>query len=54
MDHLKHLVPYVRRHMWRIVIGMFAIAAGTALSVVQPFILRLAIDSLQHHPSLTD
>lgn len=52
MSHLTHLLPYVRRHLWRIAIGFFAIAVGTAFSVLQPYILRLAVDSLRHHPSL--
>jgi ATP-binding cassette, subfamily B, multidrug efflux pump len=47
VQHLKHVVPYLRRHIWRIVIGVVAILVGTFFGVVQPYILRLAIDHLQ-------
>jgi ATP-binding cassette, subfamily B, multidrug efflux pump len=49
VQHLKHVVPYLSRHTWRIVIGVMAILAGTFFGVVQPYILRLAIDHLQKH-----
>ena len=39
------------RHKLRIVVGVFAIVAGTAFGVLQPYILRLAIDHLQRHLS---
>lgn len=50
MRHLKHVLPYVRRHRLRILIGILAIGAGTAASAVQPYILRLAVDSLRSRP----
>jgi ATP-binding cassette, subfamily B, multidrug efflux pump len=53
MNQLKHVIPYLERHLWRIGIGFFAIMAGTACSVFQPYVLAQAIDSLQHHPSLS-
>ena len=52
MQRLRHVVPYLRRHLWAIGIGFLAIAVATAFSVVQPEILRLAIDNLRTHPSL--
>lgn len=52
MRTLKYILPYLARHRVRIGIGVMAIAASTACSLVQPYILRLAIDSLRRHPSL--
>ncbi len=49
MQQLKHVLPYLRRHKPRIAIGVIAILAGTFFGVVQPYILRLAIDDLQKH-----
>ena len=49
MQHLKYVIPYLHRHKLRIGIGIFAILAGTFFSVLQPYILRLAIDNLQKH-----
>lgn len=53
MHHLRHIFPYLRHHKLRIAIGILAIGAGTGFSVVQPYIVRLAIDSLSHHVSVT-
>lgn len=50
---LQHLAPYLVRRKVRIAIGLLAIAAGTAFSVIQPYILRLAVDNLQHRPRLS-
>jgi ATP-binding cassette subfamily B protein len=54
MRNLNYVLPYLRRHKLRILIGLFAIAAGTGFAVLQPYILGLAIDSLNpsHHPDL--
>jgi ATP-binding cassette subfamily B multidrug efflux pump len=49
VQHLKYVIPYLRRHKLRIGTGVFAILAGTFFGVVQPYILRLAIDHLQKH-----
>ncbi|HEX6509797.1 MAG TPA: ABC transporter ATP-binding protein, partial [Chloroflexota bacterium] len=49
MQHLKHVLPYLQRHKLRIAIGIVAILAGTGFSVLQPYILRLAVDHLSHH-----
>jgi ATP-binding cassette subfamily B protein len=49
VQHLKYVIPYLRRHKLRIGIGVFAILAGTFFGVLQPYILRLAIDHLQKH-----
>ena len=53
MHNLLHVVPYLRRHIVRIAIGMVAIGGATAASVLQPFILRLAIDGLAHHSTVS-
>ncbi len=49
MQNLRHVLPYLRRHKLRIGIGVIAILAGTFFGVIQPYILRLAIDHLQKH-----
>src|SRR5436305_15088982 len=51
MQNLRHIVPYLAKHRFRIIVGVIAILAGTGTSVIQPYILRLAVDSLntKHH-----
>jgi ATP-binding cassette subfamily B protein len=49
VQHLKYVIPYLHRHKLRIAVGVFAILAGTFFGVLQPYILRLAIDHLQTH-----
>lgn len=51
MNNLKYVIPYLYRHKVRIAIGVLAIVAGTFCGVLQPYILRLAIDHLQNHPT---
>jgi ATP-binding cassette subfamily B protein len=53
MHNLRHVIPYLRRHQVSILIGIIAIGGATFASVVQPYILRLAIDSLTHDASVT-
>lgn len=52
MHSLRHVLPYLSHHKLRIATGVLAIGGGTGFSVLQPYILRLAIDSLQRHPAL--
>jgi ATP-binding cassette subfamily B protein len=52
VNHLRHAVPYLRRHKLSIAAGFVAIALGTGFSVLQPYILRLAINSLQSDPNV--
>jgi ATP-binding cassette, subfamily B, multidrug efflux pump len=52
MNSLKHTLPYLRRHTWRIALGLLSIIGGTAFSAIQPYILRLAVDSLRKHADL--
>ena len=52
MRSLRHIFPYLRRHRVRIALGIFAMSAGTGFAVLQPYILRLAINSLQTKPSV--
>jgi len=52
VETLGPLLPYLSRHKLRIAVGLGAILAGTICSLVQPYILRLAVDSLQHHAML--
>lgn len=43
------IVPYIARHKLRIAVGIVAMMAGTGCALLQPFILRLAIDALRVH-----
>ncbi|MGH2442133.1 MAG: ABC transporter ATP-binding protein [Chloroflexota bacterium] len=52
MHNLKHVLPYLRLHKLRIALGFLAIALGTLFSVVQPIILRDAIDALSRHTTV--
>jgi ATP-binding cassette subfamily B multidrug efflux pump len=53
MHHLRHVLPYLGRHKLRILIGIVAIAIGTGFATVQPYIIRLAVNSLAHRPSVS-
>jgi ATP-binding cassette, subfamily B, multidrug efflux pump len=52
MQHLKHVLPYLRRHKLRIFIGIIAIGLGTAFAAAQPALIGAAIDSLRHKPTI--
>lgn len=54
MRTFSPILPYLRRHKTRIVIGTGAIVLSTSFSLVQPYILRLAIDGLRRHFTLHD
>jgi len=49
VHNLKNVIPYLRPHKLRIAIGVMAIILGTLFSVVQPYIVRLAVDNLRGH-----
>jgi len=46
LPHLRRLVPSLARHRRALVLGLLALLATTALSVANPWVLRLAIDDL--------
>ncbi|GAC1323543.1 MAG: ABC transporter ATP-binding protein [Chloroflexota bacterium] len=54
METLRGVAPYLARRKAQIVVGLVAICLGTAFSVVQPYILRLAVDHLHHRPQSSD
>jgi ATP-binding cassette subfamily B multidrug efflux pump len=45
-QHLRRLVPYLRRHRKELAWGLFCLLLRTALSVASPWVLRHAIDDL--------
>lgn len=54
MQVVRNVLPYLSRHKLRITIGVLAIMIATGFSVLQPYILQLAINNLQaKHPSLS-
>jgi ATP-binding cassette subfamily B multidrug efflux pump len=52
MNQFRSLLPYLRRHRLRILVGIISMAAGTGFAVLQPSILGLAIDHLRRHPTV--
>ncbi|MBV9281836.1 MAG: ABC transporter ATP-binding protein [Chloroflexi bacterium] len=52
MRTLGPTIPYLRRHKLRIAVGLAAILAATGFSLLQPYILRLAVDALRRHTTL--
>ena len=46
LPHLRRLIPSLARHRRALVLGLLALLATTALSVANPWVLRLAIDDL--------
>jgi ATP-binding cassette subfamily B protein len=46
LPHLRRLLPQLRRHRRRVVLGLLCLLATTALSVANPWVLRHAIDDL--------
>jgi ATP-binding cassette, subfamily B, multidrug efflux pump len=47
LPHLRRLFPHLDRHRKGVLGGLFCLFATTALSVANPWVLRLAIDDLQ-------
>jgi ATP-binding cassette, subfamily B, multidrug efflux pump len=46
LPHLRGLLPYLRRHRRRLLLGLLCLLATTALSVASPWVLRYAVDDL--------
>jgi ATP-binding cassette subfamily B protein len=46
LPHLRGLLPYLRRHRRRLLVGLLCLLATTALSTAAPWILRYAVDDL--------
>ena len=46
LPHLRGLLPYLRRHRRRLLVGLSCLLVTTALSTAAPWILRYAIDDL--------
>jgi ATP-binding cassette subfamily B protein len=46
LPHLRGLLPYLRRHRRRLLVGLLCLLATTALSAASPWILRYAVDDL--------
>ena len=46
LPHLRGLLPYLRRHRRRLLIGLLCLLATTVLSTAAPWVLRYAVDDL--------
>jgi ATP-binding cassette subfamily B multidrug efflux pump len=44
--HLRRLLPYLKRHRKRLLVGLGALLLTTALAVASPWVLRYAVDDL--------
>jgi len=49
MEHLRHLLPFVARYRWRLLLGFLCAAGSAAMVTAIPQILRGAIDELNTH-----
>jgi ATP-binding cassette subfamily B protein len=46
LPHLRGLLPYLRRHRRRLLVGLLCLLATTALAAASPWVLRYAVDDL--------
>ena len=49
MEHLRHLLPFVKRYRWQLLFGLLCAACSAALTAAIPQFLRLAVDELHIH-----
>ena len=49
MEHLRHLLPFVKRYRWQLLFGLICAACSAALTASIPQVLRLAVDELHVH-----
>ena len=49
MEHLRHLLPFVKRYRWQLLFGLICSACSAALTAAIPQLLRLAVDELHVH-----
>ena len=54
MEHLRHLLPFVRRYRWQLLFGFICAACSAALTATIPQVLRLAVDELHTHGVVAD
>jgi ATP-binding cassette subfamily B protein len=46
VEHLRHLLPFVKRYRWRLLLGFLCAACSAALTATIPQVLRQAVDQL--------
>ena len=49
MEHLRHLLPFVKRYRRQLLFGLLCAACSAALTAAIPLLLRLAVDELHVH-----
>ncbi len=49
MEHLRHLLPFVKRYRRQLLFGLICAAASAGLTAAIPQLLRLAVDELHIH-----
>jgi ATP-binding cassette, subfamily B, multidrug efflux pump len=46
VEHLRHLLPFVKRYRWQLLFGLISAACSAALTASIPQLLRLAVNEL--------
>jgi ATP-binding cassette subfamily B protein len=49
VEHLRHLLPVVKRYRWQLLFGLICAGCSAALTTAIPQVLRLAVDELNIH-----
>jgi len=49
VEHLRHLLPFVKRYRRQLLFGLLCAACSAALTAAIPLLLRLAVDELHAH-----
>jgi ATP-binding cassette subfamily B protein len=49
VEHLRHLLPFVKRYRWQLLFGLICAACSAALTATIPQLLRQAVDELHVH-----
>jgi len=49
VEHLRHLLPFVKRYRWQLLFGLLCAACSAVLTALIPQVLRLAVDELNDH-----
>ena len=49
MEHLRHLLPFVKRYRWQLLFGLICAAGSAVLTALIPQVLRVAVNELNDH-----
>jgi len=54
VEHLRHLLPFVKLYRWQLLFGLICAACSAALTAAIPQLLRQAVDELHVHGVVAD